>query len=391
MTSTHTAGIPAASRCARGGRARPAPRLALAVLALGLAGAALPAQAAKPIDQWRVSHEIEGYGERSLYLCLVAKRGLFGSSWVARREDDAGPDCAELIAFDPERETIYLAFPGALATAEYICSKGLSIPGRHPCKSGFFSLEGSSKERRRLDREALREAIDDAGGFKLAEQLLAEQREQSARLQAEQREQAARDAERQAREREQRRADCTRQLDEATALAAFDRVLAACEGQLDPGLRARASARRNQLEGAAREADLRAYRQAHAALGPDAALEALERFIARYAGDDPDQLVPRVRGLRDERLQRLQQARAERERQLRVAELIGEMESCRRQINEARALRAREQRVAAESGVEDPMARRRAAEIEFDCKARIDLQHREYRQLGGTMAREDFD
>lgn len=356
-------------------RAMTAPRPWRAVAAASLVGAALLPLVAegRPIGEWRISHEIEGYGAGSAFVCLVQKKGLFGRSWRAEREADAGPDCVELIAFDPASETIYLAFPGALATAEYICSKGLSIEGRHPCKSDFFSKEGSEPNRRRLDRESLRDALDDAKAFALAEQVMAEGRAQ------------------QAREAQARHAECHTQLERASNLAALDRALSACDAVIDEPTRAAAAMRRGELMAAAREAALREYRGAHAALGREASIEALDRFIARYQGDDPDQLVPHARALREERLARLQLLQEERELQRRVAELIDRMEGCRRQIQGARDLRARELKVTALSGVRDDMKLRRAAEIEVECQSRIDTWHREYRALGGTGAREDFE
>jgi hypothetical protein len=365
------------------------------LLAAAAAAAADAAAPARPVSQWRVSHEIEGYGEASAFVCLVEKKGLFGRSWQAAREADAGPDCAELIAFDPASETIYLAFPGALATAEYICSKGLSIEGRHPCKSGFFSKEGSEKNRRRLDREALGEALDDAKAYALAAQVLAERREQRAREEALRREQADREAERsreaRARAEAERRAACLARLDAAATPGAINVALEACGSLVEASVRSAAIARRDQLDGELRAAALREYRAAFAALGLDSALESIERFIRTYQEADPEQLVPRARALREESLRRRQLAQAELARQAQLRGLEARMEACQREIRRAQDMLSRELKVSADSGVPDPERRRRAAEIQYDCKTQIDTLHGQYLALGGARARDSFD
>lgn len=387
------------------------------VLATGQIDAAEPAA-------WRISHEIEGFSRQALPLCLVkARRGP--AKWAVSSPEEAGPDCAELLMFERDTHTVYMAFPDVLALAEYQCSAKLSIPGRHPCFSPFFPPQPGRPEHRRLDRELLRQVLDESGAFKQVELQLA-------------------------REREQRRAECVRQLDQAASVQAVDQLLSACAGAPESEAFARAAAdKRARLDAQARSLALQEYRQAFEALARSSGLEAAEAFIARYSRDDPDRLVPRAQALLDERvkqlqaqareqarrdyleafaslsadspsalleafivrysvqgdpdklvprvramlegrLRRLQAQAADRERRQRLEALETTIAQCKRVIAEAQAVKRREQKIAADSGYVQPHVLRAAAANEVDCNQIIDESYERYRQLGGGRSRAEI-
>lgn len=365
--------------------------MAKAWLACGLAVVVLfssAAAAAEPAP-WRISHQIDGYGPDALALCLVKPRR---GGWAVSPVDDAGPDCVEQVMFDRESRTLHIAFPGVLALSEYQCSGRLSIQGRHPCFSSFFPPQPGRPEWRRLDREMLRDALNEARAFAYVEQQFARQRAQDA-LEAEKR------AVREAQARDQALKDYRAAFD---ALAA-SRGTAEVEAFIhryrrdDPdGLVPRALAlldeREQQAQAAAREQARRQYLAAFALLSVESPTSLLEDFIVRYSVQgDPDRLVPRARTMLDERLRRLQAEAAVRDRRQRLEALEFTIARCKRVIAESQAVRRREEKIAAGSGYVQPQTLRQAVANEVDCGQIIDESYKRYRELGGSRRQVEIE
>jgi hypothetical protein len=361
-------------------------RVACALAAMGLFSSA--ALAADPAP-WRIAHQIEGYGADALALCLVKPRR---GGWAVSPVEDAGPDCVEQVMFDRASRTLYLAFPGVLALAEYQCSGRLSISGRHPCTSSFFPPQKGRPDWRRLDREMLQEALTEARAFAHVEQQFARQREQEA-LEHERR------AVREAIAREQ----ALREYRAAFDALATSRGTAEAEAFVnryrrdDPdGLVPRALAlldeREKEAQAAAREQARRQYLAAFALLSPQSPTALLEDFIVRYTVQgDPERLVPRVRVMLDERLRRLQAEAALLDRRQRLEALELSIARCKRVIAESQALRRREEKIAAGSGYVQPQTLRQAVANEVDCGQIIDESYRRYRELGGSRSQVEIE
>lgn len=362
-----------------------------ALLACGLAAVGLfssAASAAEPAP-WRISHQIEGYGRDALALCLVKPRR---GNWAVSSVDEAGPDCVEQLRFDRESRTLYIAFPGVLALSEYQCSGKLNFQGRHPCTSAFFPPQRGRADWRRLDREMLQDALNEAKAFVYVEQQFARLRDQEA-LEAEKR------AVREAMAREQALRDYRAAFDALPSSRGTGEVEAFINRYRrdDPdGLVPRALAlldeREKQAQALAREQARRQYLSAFALLSVESPTSLLEDFIVRYSVQgDPDRLVPRARTMLDERLRRLQAEAAVRDRRQRLEALEYSIARCKRVIAESQAVRRREEKIAAGSGYVQPQTLRQAVANEVDCGQIIDESYKRYRELGGARSQVEIE
>lgn len=373
-------------------------RLALALLALPTAAFA------DSVSTWRVSGDIDGYGQDNVQVCLFNSGGAPG--WESLSLDSAGSDCQELVVFDRQSHLIYIAFPGAINASAYHCGSRVQIAGRHPCNSAFFVGNTAGQDRRTLDRARLKNALVDSGAMAMADQMIAA-------------------------DQEAYRASCQKRLDAAGSVQGVQEVMGACEAALGDTGKSQANAMIDRIQTETKLESLAAYRNEFEAASRSSDSRRLEVFIDRYVANDPDRLVPKARATLDRRREREAVAAAEakrklaidaerraaveaEERKLRIAaeaearklraaeeaeakrrrllaQLEGKISTCKSAKASAAEVKAREQAISAETGYTNPGTLRSAAAVEFDCNKSIKENYRRYQELGGTKSLRQID
>lgn len=145
-----------------------------------------------------------------------------------------------------------------------------------------------------------------------------------------------------------------------------------------------------QLSGVKRELWLAEYRARFDSMQGVAAIEA---FIADYRGDDPDGKIGLAK-VRLEEAQRTAQAlaqaqeaeKAAQQKAKSLAEKERQIAYCHREIELAEKAIAREQQVGRVSGYVNKMTLREAGEMIVFCQEQIPKAYAEYKRLGGTKS-----
>ena len=145
-----------------------------------------------------------------------------------------------------------------------------------------------------------------------------------------------------------------------------------------------------QLSGVKRELWLAEYRARFDSMQGVAAIEA---FIADYRGDDPDGKIGPAK-VRLEEAQRIAQAQAQaqdaekaaQQKAKSLAEKERQIAYCHRETEVAEKAIAREQQVGRVSGYVNKMTLREAGEIIVFCQEQIPKAYAEYKRLGGTKS-----
>ncbi len=143
-----------------------------------------------------------------------------------------------------------------------------------------------------------------------------------------------------------------------------------------------------QLSGVKRELWLAEYRTRFDTMQGVAAIEA---FIADYQGDDPDGKIGLAK-VRLEEAQRTAQAHAQAQEAEKAAQQKAkalsdkehEIVVCQRETERAERAIAREQQVGRVSGYVNKMTLREAGEMIVFCQEKIPKAYAEYKRLGGT-------
>lgn len=333
------------------------------------------------VSTWRLSGDIDGYGSNVVQVCLSKGDINREARWEALSVEVAGADCQELVVADRDRHLLHLAFPGAVASSGYYCSSKVKVSGRHPCNSAFYVSNSSDKDRKVLDRVALKAALQDGDAFSLLEQLI-----------------AAND--------EALRSNCQQQLDAANSSDEIKQVMGDCDVALGVEGKSQATAKILKIESKIAEAALAAYRNDFDMASRLGEGHRLEEFIERYKSNDPDHLVPqaiselaRIRRMeanaaaQEKRQLAIEAERRASERAARDAEdrrrsmltkLERQIGSCKAAMASAVQAKAREHAISADSGYTDAVTLRRAAAIEYDCNKAIKADFARYKDLGGT-------
>lgn len=145
-----------------------------------------------------------------------------------------------------------------------------------------------------------------------------------------------------------------------------------------------------QLSGVKRELWLAEYRARFDSMQGVAAIEA---FIADYQDDDPDGKIGLAK-MRLEEAQRLAQAHAQaqeaekaaQQRAKALSDREHEIVVCQRETERAERAIAREQQVGRVSGYVNKMTLREAGEMIVFCQERVPKTYAEYKRLGGTKS-----
>lgn len=145
-----------------------------------------------------------------------------------------------------------------------------------------------------------------------------------------------------------------------------------------------------QLSGVKRELRLAEYRARFDSMQGVAAIEA---FIADYQGDDPDGKIGFAK-VRLEEAQRTAQAHAQaqetekaaQQKAKSLAEKERQIAYCHRETELAEKAIAREQQVGRVSGYVNKMTLREAGEMIVFCQEQIPKAYAEYKRLGGTKS-----
>lgn len=156
----------------------------------------------------------------------------------------------------------------------------------------------------------------------------------------------------------------------------------------DPdGLIPKLSALKPQLE-------LDEYRSKFAGATTSAQLAA---FISTYEGNDPENLVPEAKKRLPVLQSQEEQARLsaqrtaqERENAKNLAKLEGSITWCKSQSSAARQTIEREHRIGTVSGYENKLALRQAGEMIVMCQDRVEQDYAEYKRQGGKKALADI-
>lgn len=345
---------------------------------------AFPAVAlSSTVSSWRVSSDIDGFGENNVKVCLYKTGFAQDSTWQAIEPLTAGNDCHELVVFDLASRAIYLSFPGSISNPTYFCSNRVKVSGRHPCNSSFFVSIPGEPDKRALDHTLLKNTLVSSGGMLMADQMIV------ARLESE-------------------RNECQKRLDSTRSVQDVQIVMEECEKTLGgPGhSQARSTIERLQKEAKLSAATL--YRNSFEFAIRTNETRLLTEFIERYSSDDPDRLVPkaidalaikrRQEAIAAEEARRRLAVQAEREsaertarereqqRRSNLVSLESRISTCKAAIAAAGEVRVREQTISASSGYTNPSTLRGAAATEYDCSKIIAESFRRYQQLGGTKS-----
>jgi len=335
-------------------------------------------------EEWTVSAgvatEIDGAGT---LVCLSRP----GSAWQARIiPRESANSCGELVIFSVDSRAAALAFPGIVAFDRFSCAGNFQYQGAHPCTSAFSVQTGERAGDRRIDADGLEAALAESGSFRIVTDHL---HAANARMQ-----EAAENAAR------QRRAECESSLDRVASVAALDTWWTRCQADVTESSAARSKARRTELvreENAAREqtaerlrqAGLTEMRQSFAALNSDSPVASIKSFLDEYSGlPDPNGLIGQASAFLEQARARDAAADAARNRAAALKEAESAIRMCNQRIAGAKAARAREKRISAESGYENPAVLRDIAEAIVICEEIIDHEYSRYLELGGLLPRD---
>lgn len=138
-----------------------------------------------------------------------------------------------------------------------------------------------------------------------------------------------------------------------------------------------------KLAGLKAELEYRQYRDRYAGA---ATADQLSEFIRQYEGSDPDNLVPEAKKRLPVIQRQEDEALKRKEREENLKKLESAIAFCKTETSEARQAINREQKIGRVSGFVNKVTLHQAGETIIECRDRTAKDYSEYRKLGGKKS-----